>query len=145
MQVKIAFIDDSAHALQHWSALPEQPDTHWVLVACAPKITRRASRWGNRSTLDKWRNKWARNLFDDLLARSQLLQRGRVTTQVAEAALQQITMQLHADYPGAELLDWRRPKAISAPPDLMPQTGGRLTAALAGLFGICLTLGWVDG
>ncbi|GAB2486893.1 hypothetical protein GCM10027082_42390 [Comamonas humi] len=141
MQVKIAFVDDSAHALQHWSALPAQPDTHWVLVACAPKITRRASRWGNRSTLDKWRNKWARNLFDDLLARSQHLRQGTVSTQVAEAALQQITMQLHAEHPGAEFMDWRRPKAISAPPDATPHTGGRLTTALAGLFGLCLTLG----
>ena len=142
MNVKIVFIDDAAFALRRLSERAATADEHWVLVACAPKITRRASRWGNRSTLDKWRNKWAKNLFEGLIPNSKHLQQGRVTTHISEVNVQQMTAQLHADYPEAQVLDWRRPKAISEPPsaDFVPG-GAKLAGSLLSMLGLCFTLG----
>ena len=98
MNVKIVFIDDAAFALQRLKEHCSEDSGHWVLVACAPKITRRASRWGNRSTLDKWRNKWAKNLFEGLIPHSPLLQSARVSTHISEVSVQQMTAQLHAEH-----------------------------------------------
>ena len=141
MNVKIVFVDDAAFALQRMGEHAAVTDGHWVLVACAPKITRRASRWGNRSTLEKWRNKWARNLFDSILPHSQALQDAHVSTHISEVSVQQMTTQLHAEYPQAEVLDWRRPKAISEPPsaDFVPRPA-KLAGSLLGVLGVCFTL-----
>ena len=111
------------------------------MVACAPKITRRASRWGNRSTLDKWRNKWAKNLFEGIVPNSQPLQSGHLSTHISEVSVQQMTAQLHAEYPDAEVLDWRRPKAISEPPsaDFVPRPA-KLAGSLLSVLGVCFTL-----
>ena len=141
MNVKIVFVDDAAFVLQRLQEHAAVTDGHWVLVACAPKITRRASRWGNRSTLDKWRNKWAKNLFEGLIPQSELLQSARVSTHISEVSVQQMTAQLHAEYPEAEVLDWRRPKAISEPPsaDFVPRSA-KLAGSLLSVLGICFTL-----
>ena len=141
MNVKIVFVDDATFALQRLSERSHAADQHWVLVACAPKITRRASRWGNRSTLDKWRNKWAKNLFEGLIPQSDQLQQSRVSTHISEVSVQQMTSQLHAEYPAAEVLDWRRPKAISEPPsaDFVPRPA-KLAGSLLSILGICFTL-----
>ncbi|MCD2167605.1 MULTISPECIES: hypothetical protein [Comamonas] len=141
MNVKIVFVDDAAFALQRLNERATINDEHWVLVACAPKITRRASRWGNRSTLEKWRNKWAKNLFEGLIPQSTQLQRARVSTHISEVSVQQMTAQLHAEYPEAEVLDWRRPKAISEPPsaDFVPRPA-KLAGSLLGILGICFSL-----
>ena len=141
MNVKIVFVDDAAFALQRLAERNGPTNEHWVLVACAPKITRRASRWGNRSTLDKWRNKWAKNLFEGLIPQSELLQSARVSTHISEVSVQQMTAQLHAEYPEAEVLDWRRPKAISEPPsaDFVPRSA-KLAGSLLSVLGVCFTL-----
>ena len=140
MNVKIVFVDDAAFVLQRLQEHAAVNDGHWVLVACAPKITRRASRWGNRSTLDKWRNKWAKNLFDGILPHSTQLQTARVSTHISEVSVQQMTAQLHAEYPQAEVLDWRRPKAISEPPsaDFVPNPA-KLAGSLLSVLGVCFT------
>ncbi len=141
MNVKIVFIDDAAFALQRLKEHCSEDSGHWVLVACAPKITRRASRWGNRSTLDKWRNKWAKNLFEGLIPHSPLLQSARVSTHISEVSVQQMTAQLHAEHPQAQVLDWRRPKAISEPPsaDFVPRPA-KLAGSLLSVLGVCFTL-----
>ena len=141
MSVKIVFVDDAAVALQHLAAHDANSGDHWVLVACAPKIARRASRWGNRSTLDKWRNKWAKNLFDAIIPHSPQLRSVRVSTHISDASMQQMTAQLHATHPEAEVLDWRRPKAISEPPssDFVPSTS-KLLGSLLSVLGIWLML-----
>ena len=141
MNVKIVFVDDAAFALQRLTERAANCEEHWVLVACAPKITRRASRWGNRSTLEKWRNKWAKNLFESLIPQSTLLQKARVSTHISEVSVQQMTAQLHAEYPEAEVLDWRRPKAISEPPsaDFVPHRA-KLAGSLPSVLGVCYTL-----
>ena len=141
MNVKIVFIDDAAFALQRLKEHCSEDSGHWVLVACAPKITRRASRWGNRSTLDKWRNKWAKNLFEGLIPHSPLLQRARVSTHISEVSVQQMTAQLHAEHPQAQVLDGRRPKAISEPPsaDFVPRPA-KLAGSLLSVLGVCFTL-----
>ena len=140
MNVKIVFVDDAAFVLQRLQEHAAVNDGHWVLVACAPKITRRASRWGNRSTLDKWRNKWAKNLFEGILPHSTQLQNARVSTHISEVSVQQMTAQLHAEYPQAEVLDWRRPKAISEPPsaDFVPHPA-KLAGSLLSVLGVCFT------
>ena len=141
MNVKIVFVDDADFTLKRLGEYAHADNEHWVLVACAPKITRRASRWGNRSTLDKWRNKWAKNLFEGKQPNSQPLQSGHLSTHISEVSVQQMTAQLHAEYPDAEVLDWRRPKAISEPPsaDFVPRQA-KLAGSLLSVLGLCFTL-----
>lgn len=66
----IVYVDDASYALplvQALAASPQAQASHWLLVACAPRITHRVSKWVSHSARESWRGKWADKLFAQLL------------------------------------------------------------------------------
>jgi hypothetical protein len=113
----IVYLDDPAYALQQLApmhaaqaangAAPEP--THWVLVACAPRMTRRISKWVSHSARENWRMKWAEKVFT--LVVPGLEARGdKVTAQLARGPLPELTRKLIAEHGVSRVLDARRPK-----------------------------------
>jgi hypothetical protein len=64
----IVYIDDAAYAQQQLAPmLSSQLPTRWVLVACAPRMTRRIGKWLSNSARENWRDKWCDKLFAQML------------------------------------------------------------------------------
>lgn len=66
----IVYVDDADHAQQLLAPLAaKEPASqrHWVLVACAPRMTHRVSKWVSHSARESWRNKWADKLFAQII------------------------------------------------------------------------------
>jgi len=105
----IVYLDDSAYAQQRMPATGAAP-THWVLVACAPRMTHRISKWVSHSARENWRAKWADKLFDQVVP--PLRARGDAVTPVlARGPLPELTRLLMAEHGTARVIDVRRPKA----------------------------------
>lgn len=109
----IVYVDDAAYARQMLAPLLAREaaaDTQWVLVACAPRMTHRISKWVSHSARENWRAKWADKLFAQIVPGLPRTGAG-VTTIVAKGPLAELTDQLQADHPvAAQVLDARRPK-----------------------------------
>ena len=108
MQTIIVYLDDAAYARR---LVPidvcASEATHWVLVACAPRMTQRISKWVTHSARAAWRGKWADKLFREIAPH--LSARGdRVTTVVAKGPLPELTSQLAAEHAASRVLDARR-------------------------------------
>ena len=117
LQTIIVFIDDADYAmqmLQPMLAVANQAPVHWVLVGCAPRITRRISKWVTQSARLSWQTSWADKVFAKVVP---LLQapgqtQDRVTTQLASNRLSfcELTQSLKQQYGHGRVLDARRPK-----------------------------------
>lgn len=119
----IVYVDDAAHAQQVLAPLlgrEASARTHWVLVACAPRMTHRISKWVSHSTRESWRAKWADKLFDQIVPTLQM-SAAQVTTVVAKGPLAELTSQLQAEgQTPAAVVDARRPKVDApAPPTIV--------------------------
>ena len=118
MDTVIVYVDDAEYARQLIEPTIAQAaagqTTHWVLVACAPRMTHRISKWVSHSARESWRAKWADKLFAQLLPWFES-QNGQVSTVLAKTPLPELLEQLQQQY-GAhtQLLDARRPKQESA-------------------------------
>ena len=89
MDKVIVYVDDAAYAQQVLAPLcgrPASANTHWVLVACAPRMTHRVSKWVSHSTRENWRTKWADKLFAQIVPTLDAPS-GAVTTVVAKGPL----------------------------------------------------------
>lgn len=119
MHKAIVYIDDAVHARQVLGPLvvgAQAGGTHWVLVACAPRMTHRISKWVSNSARENWRAKWADKLFGQLKPWLEA-SGGTVTTVLATGPLPQLQAQLQAEYGAATpVLDARRPKAEQGAP-----------------------------
>lgn len=112
----IVYVDDAAYAQQHLvpmklsgHAAGPGDATHWVLVACAPCLTRRISKWVSHSARENWRTKWSEKLFAQITPA--LKGRGdQVTTVLAKGPLPALTDKLINQHGTARVLDVRRPK-----------------------------------
>ncbi len=113
MDTIIAYVDDAAYALRIitplLSAGPSDPQIRWILVACAPRLSRHVSRWVTESARQSWRGAWARKVFDSL-APSLQGSGAVVITKVAQQPLCELTDSLQNQHRGAKVLDARRPK-----------------------------------
>ena len=109
----IVYVDDAAYAQQILAPLLAREaaaGTHWILVACAPRMTHRISKWVSHSARENWRTKWADKLFAQIVPMLPL-SGARVTTLVAKGPLTELTDQLQAaETSAAQVLDARRPK-----------------------------------
>jgi hypothetical protein len=130
MEKIIVYLDDAAYAQQQLAPMtagggePPNPATHWVLVACAPRMTQRISKWVSHTARQNWRTKWADKLFGQIVPT--LKQRGDdVTTVLATGPLPELTTRLCAEHATSRVLDARRPKFGQ---DLQPVTAGQPTA-----------------
>jgi hypothetical protein len=122
MDKVIVYLDDPAYAQQRMPVGHDVP-THWVLVACAPRMTHRISKWVSHSARENWRAKWADKLFDQVVPH--LRARGDAVTPVlARGPLPELTRVLMAEHGTQRILDVRRPKA--------PE-GGRAPGSVLGL------------
>ena len=134
----IVYVDDADHAQQLLAPLvANEPahQRHWVLVACAPRMTHRVSKWVSHSARESWRNKWADKLFAQIIPGAGL-QPSQVTTVLAKGPLAELTQQLQAELGTARVVDARRPKLEGAEPATVPARlsfPGSLPGLLTGL------------
>jgi hypothetical protein len=119
MDKVIVYVDDPAYARQRMPAAGRGP-THWVLVACAPRMTHRISKWVSHSARENWRVKWADRLFEQVVP--PLRERGDdVTPVLARGPLPELTRVLMAEHGTERVIDVRRPKTHDgAPPRAAP-------------------------
>jgi hypothetical protein len=117
METIIVFIDDADYAMQMLHPmLPAANDlpTRWVLVGCAPRITRRISKWVTQSARHSWQASWADKVFAQVVPMLQAPSRAQdiVTTQLANnrQSLCELTQSLTQQYGLGRVLDARRPK-----------------------------------
>lgn len=142
MRQMLVYVDDAAHAQAMLAPLlaasrPEQP-THWILVACAPRMTHRVSKWVSHRSREQWRDKWAQQLFSQLLQGVALRESDSVETVLARIPLADLLAHQQANVATPiEVLDARRPRADAAGSARMP---GVLGCLLTGL-GAVLALG----
>jgi hypothetical protein len=127
----IVYLDDAVHAQQQLTPMTHREagrsgpavGTHWVLVACAPRMTHRISKWVSHSARESWRAKWAEKLFAEVVP--PLKARGdSVTTVLAKGPLPELTQRLSAEHATSRVLDARRPKFGQ---DLQPVTADQPT------------------
>jgi hypothetical protein len=112
----IVYLDDADHALQQLVPMKNvtQPNTEgqttqWVLVACAPRMTRHVSKWVSHSARESWRASWSEKLFAQIVPALKA-QGDTVTTVVAKGPLPTLTERLLAQHRGARVLDARHAK-----------------------------------
>ena len=128
MEKIIVYLDDAAYAQQQLAPMTGAgaagtPQTHWVLVACAPRMTQHISKFVTHSARQTWRAKWAEKLFQQIAP--PLTERGdSVTTVLAKGPLLELTKQLSAQHATSRVLDARRPKFGQ---DLRPVTADQPT------------------
>jgi hypothetical protein len=127
----MVYLDDAAYARQHLPATKDAA-THWVLVACAPRMTHRISKWVSHSARENWRAKWADKLFGEVVP--QLRDRGDAVTPVlAKGPLPELTRALMAEHGQMDVVDARRPKTQDKP------QGGWTPGAMMGFGAMFLT------
>jgi len=134
----LVYLDDAEHAQQHMAQLAAcAPASHWILVACAPRITHRISKWVSHSSRENWRKRWADKLFAQM--QPWLQERGaQATTVLATGPLEELTQALQAEWGALHIVDARRPK-LEAAFTSNPAASGALRSFLLG-FGVLLAL-----
>lgn len=138
MQTILLYLDDADYAqslLQSFTVSAHAAQTHWVLVACAPRITHRISKFVSNRARENWRSKWADKLFASvvpIVAKTG----GRTTTMLARVPLHEVLTQLQAEYGSAiQVVDLRRPKqqAPSSPASVASLSLRKIGTSLASL------------
>lgn len=141
MEKIIAYVDDAAYAQQQLTPMKSSgagsAPTHWVLVACAPRMTHRISKWVSHSARESWRAKWSEKLFAQIVPGLKA-QGDAVTEVLAKGSLPELTTQLLQQHGPARVLDARRPKFGQ---DMQPVTedqpkkdgGWQIPGAVAGM------------
>ncbi|MET0312083.1 MAG: hypothetical protein ABW051_08540 [Burkholderiaceae bacterium] len=113
MEKIIAYVDDAAYAQQQLTPMKSSGagavPTHWILVACAPRMTHRISKWVSHSARESWRAKWTDKLFTQIVP-ALTAQGDTVTEVLAKGSLPELTTQLLQQHGPARVLDARRPK-----------------------------------
>jgi hypothetical protein len=105
----IVYLDDAAYAEDKLAHLLAQPQAkRFVLVACAPRMTRRIGKWLSHSSRENWRDKWCEKLFSQFVPR--IARQDHVFCEVADGPLPQYTETLLKDLGEAQIIDARRPK-----------------------------------
>ncbi len=122
MENIIVVLDDAAHALNQVLPMRKQgATTHWILVACPPRLTRHISRWVNQGSRNAWRKRWAQELLAKV--QPELTRNGDTCElRLLSGKLSDLTESLQKEFALARVLDARRPKVGQ---DLEPATSGQ--------------------
>lgn len=117
----IVYVDDAGYALpllQAAASAPQAGQTQWVLVACAPRITHRVSKFASNRSRESWRNKWAERLFLECVPVLDVHgNSAQVRAVLARSPLPELLETLQAEHGGqAQVVDMRRPKQPKATP-----------------------------
>ncbi|HSV46575.1 MAG TPA: hypothetical protein VLJ58_12390 [Ramlibacter sp.] len=126
MEKIIVYVDDADYALRQIApmnaskgSLTGREPTHWILVACAPRLTRRISKWVSHSARENWRAKWAEKLMEHVAP--PLKSHGdSVTLVLATYPLPDLTRKLSQEHGTSRVLDARRPKFGQEMPPVSP-------------------------
>ncbi len=142
METIILYVDDPAFAREHLARRPPEAAPgaarHWLLVGCAPRMTRRISKWVSRSAREQWRDRWLDRVRGEL---APLLCRpgDRLTVVPARSPLVEMTRQLRLEHGAAVVIDARRPRLgvelAPVAPDMTPagQSAWALPGAMIGM------------
>jgi hypothetical protein len=110
----IVYLDDLDFAKQQLApmrsdAAAASESTHWILVACPPRMTRHISKWVSYSARENWRAKWADKLFAQITP--ELSVKGdKVTCVLSSGSLVEQTQELVSRFGSGRVMDARRPK-----------------------------------
>lgn len=112
----IVYLDDAQHAQRELAQLLGQPQIkRFILVACAPRMTRRIGKWLSHSSRENWRDKWCNKLFAQFVP--MIRREDHVFCEVANGPLPAYTDMLLKDLGQAKVIDVRRPKfGVDMPP-----------------------------
>lgn len=125
----IVYVDDAAHAMPLLASLAssfEATNPRWLLVACAPRVTHRASKWASHRTRENWRNQWADKLFAQLapsLQGANAPAPADVTQLLARQPLPELLSELQQTYGQVQVVDARRPKREAPAPQQQQRWG----------------------
>lgn len=143
MEKVILYVDDAAYAREFLAKMAAEGNgrapRHWVLVACAPRMTHRISKWVSHSARENWRSKWFAKVQEQLLPAMQSEAGDVVTPVLAKGPLAELTKRLRLEHGVAQVIDARRPKAgLDLEPvaaDVAPpgRQGWALPSALLGM------------
>ena len=150
MDTLIVYLDDAAYAQHQLVPLMDGSGeaskavpTRWILVACAPRMSRRIGKWLSHSARENWRERWSAKLFAQICPVLQAPQNS-VHTVIANGPLPDLTHRLRAEFGDARVLDARRPKfgttlepVVQGQPD--SNQAWQVPAAVTGL-GVALIL-----
>lgn len=107
---KIAvFVNDAEqarHILQPMlsSAVP----THWIVVACAPTLTRHIGRWVSNEARKQWLERWSADLFAQIEPELRACGASVVEKMLVRRPLVEVSARLEARLGPVRLLDARR-------------------------------------
>lgn len=143
----IVYVDDATYAQPMLEALAgssQAASSHWLIVACAPRMTHRVSKWVSHRARENWRGKWADKLFAAILP-VMATSGGKVTPVLAKGPLTELIAELQQEHGAAQVIDARRPKqeAVATAPAAEASGGRRWNmpgtmAALAAMMGFVL-------
>jgi hypothetical protein len=120
MDTYIVYLDDAEYAKHELAKVLHQPQIkRFILVACAPRMTRRIGKWLSHSSRENWRDKWCEKLFSQFVP--MIRREDHVFCEVANGPLPEYTQMLLRDLGGAQVLDVRRPKfGVEMSPVMVP-------------------------
>ena len=139
----VVYVDDATYAEQQLMPMMSgnaggTAQTHWIVVACAPRMTHRISKWVSHSARENWRAKWSDKLFGQVVP--MLKTRGDAVTPVlAKGPLVELTQRLITEHGAARVLDARRPKfghdmePVTANQPAPQESRWKVPGAMAGL------------
>ena len=105
----IVYLDDATYAKEKLAIVLAQGQIkRFILVACAPRMTRRIGKWLSHSSRENWRDKWCEKLFAQFVPH--IARQDHVFCEVATGPLPEYTATLLKDLGKAEVIDARRPK-----------------------------------
>jgi hypothetical protein len=117
MEKIILYVDDAVYAREFLARFAAADATqtastgarHWLLVACAPRMTHRISKWVSHSARENWRAKWFAKVQEQLMPLLQC-EGDRATALLAKGQLTEFTQRVKLEYGAARVVDARRPK-----------------------------------
>lgn len=145
----VVFVNDAEHAQAMLRpVMSGSPARRWVVVVCAPRLTRRIGKFSSQQSRKQWRAQWAQRLLAQLqpmfTAPSQQLQE----TLVAEVPLPDVVQRLRERLgPSLELFDARKPRlgaGLESPERQAPPESSRWLAPIAVTSGMSLVLALAD-
>jgi hypothetical protein len=67
MTPTVVFVNDAAHAQAMLRpVMAQSTDRRWVVVVCAPRLTRRIGKFSSQQSRKQWRAQWAQRLRERL-------------------------------------------------------------------------------
>jgi hypothetical protein len=109
---KIAvFVNDAEHARHLLQPmLGHGRPAHWIVVACAPTLTRHIGRWVSHAARQQWLERWSTELFAQLEPDLRAIPGSRVEKLLARRPLAEVCQRLETRQGPLRLLDARRPR-----------------------------------